>query len=103
MPKFWRRTRSNCACGSAASDHARLRLGRLRDLVAASRLGLTGRAARVELPGGALTIAWREADDHVLMTGPVVFEREIELKAEMFAGAGRLRRATLSEPRPLCF
>jgi diaminopimelate epimerase len=64
-------------CGSAACA----------TLVAASRLGLTGRAARIELPGGALTIAWREADDHVLMTGPVVFEREIELKAEMFAGA----------------
>ena len=28
------------------------------------------------LPGGELRIEWRESDDHVLMTGPVEFERE---------------------------
>jgi diaminopimelate epimerase len=28
----------------------------------------------VELPGGVLEIHWREADDHVLMTGPVAVE-----------------------------
>jgi diaminopimelate epimerase len=39
----------------------------------------------VELPGGTLEIFWREADGHVLMTGPVEFEREIELTASMFA------------------
>jgi len=54
------------ACGSAACAA----------LVAAARAGLTDRAARVTLPGGDLTIAWRAADDHVLMTGPV--EREGE-------------------------
>ena len=64
-------------CGSAACA----------TLVAAVRLGLTGRAARIELPGGALRIEWREADDHVLMTGPVEFEREVELDADMFAPA----------------
>ena len=64
-------------CGSAACA----------TLVAASRLGLTGRAARIELPGGALTIEWRASDDHVLMTGPVEFEREIALDAEFFAPA----------------
>ena len=64
-------------CGSAACA----------TLVAASRLGLAGRAARIDLPGGALTIEWRERDDHVLMTGPVEFEREITLDAEMFAPA----------------
>ena len=64
-------------CGSAACA----------TLVAASRLGLTGRAARIELPGGELTIEWREADDHVLMTGPVEFEREIELTAGLFEAA----------------
>ncbi len=26
------------------------------------------------LPGGDLRVEWREADDHVLMTGPVEFE-----------------------------
>jgi diaminopimelate epimerase len=64
-------------CGSAACA----------TLVAASRLGRTGRSARVELPGGALTIEWRASDDHVLMTGPVEFEREITLDPEMFAPA----------------
>jgi diaminopimelate epimerase len=64
-------------CGSAACA----------TLVAASRLGLTGRSARVELPGGALTIEWRASDDHVLMTGPVEFEREIVLDADVFAPA----------------
>jgi diaminopimelate epimerase len=49
------------ACGSGACAA----------LVNAARRGLTGRSARVTLPGGDLEIAWREADGHVLMTGPV--------------------------------
>ena len=44
-------------------------------LVAAHRRGLTGRAATVEVDGGELFIAWDEASDHVLMTGPVEIER----------------------------
>lgn len=47
------------ACGSGACA----------TLVNAHRRGLTGRRARVELPGGALTITWRD-DEHVLMEGP---------------------------------
>jgi diaminopimelate epimerase len=43
-------------------------------LVAASRRGLTDRAATLELDGGELFIDWRESDDHVLMTGPVAVE-----------------------------
>ena len=54
------------ACGTAACA----------TLVAAARLGMTGRTATVSLPGGDLTIAWRAADDHVLMTGPTEFEFE---------------------------
>ncbi len=64
-------------CGSAACA----------TLVAAARLSFTGRKARVALPGGELTIEWRESDDHVLMTGPVEFEREIELDPALFAAA----------------
>jgi diaminopimelate epimerase len=64
-------------CGSAACAA----------LVAAARLALTGRKARVGLPGGELTIEWRESDGHVLMTGPVEFEREIELDSALFAAA----------------
>jgi diaminopimelate epimerase len=65
------------ACGSAACAA----------LVGAARKGLTGREATVALPGGDLLIAWREADDHVLMTGPVELEREGILPPELFAGA----------------
>jgi diaminopimelate epimerase len=54
------------ACGSAACA----------TLVAAVRDGLTERRARVALPGGDLTIEWREADNRVLMTGPVELESE---------------------------
>lgn len=64
-------------CGSAACA----------TLVAAARLGLADREARIGLPGGDLTIAWREQDDHVLMTGPVEFEREIVLDEAVFATA----------------
>ncbi|MFZ1963163.1 MAG: diaminopimelate epimerase, partial [Roseiarcus sp.] len=54
---------------------------------AAARLALTGREARIALPGGELTIEWRESDGHALMTGPVEFEREIELDSALFAAA----------------
>lgn len=37
---------------------------------------------RVDLPGGPLQIEWREADNHVYMTGPAlpVFAGSMELK-----------------------
>jgi diaminopimelate epimerase len=55
------------ACGTGACAVA----------VAAARRGLTGRKVSVTLEGGILDIEWREADDHVLMTGAV---------AEVFTG-----------------
>jgi diaminopimelate epimerase len=63
------------ACGSAACAA----------LVSAVRRGLTDRTANVALPGGELVITSRESDGHVLMTGPVEFEREVVLEAEMFS------------------
>ena len=39
---------------------------------------------RVTLPGGELTIEWRERDDHVLMTGPVEFEFTGKFDAALF-------------------
>lgn len=59
------------ACGSGACAA----------VVNAHRRGLTGREAVVVLDGGALEIVWREADDHVLMTGPAarVFSGSIDL------------------------
>lgn len=51
--------------------------GACATLVAASTLGLVGRAAPVRLPGGALYIRW-QPDNHLHMTGPAetVFEGE---------------------------
>jgi diaminopimelate epimerase len=63
------------ACGSAACA----------TLVAAAKTGRAERRARVRLPGGDLTIEWRE-DDHVHMTGPVVLEFETALAPETFEG-----------------
>jgi diaminopimelate epimerase len=47
-------------------------------LVAASRRGLVGRAATLELDGGELFIDWRE-DGHVIMTGPAAVDFQGEL------------------------
>jgi diaminopimelate epimerase len=44
----------------------------------------TGRKVAVELPGGELAIEWRERDDHVLMTGPVAYEREGRFDPSLF-------------------
>ena len=49
------------ACGSGACAA----------LVAAHRRGLAERKAELTLDGGTLEIEWREADGHVLLTGPV--------------------------------
>jgi diaminopimelate epimerase len=53
------------ACGSAACAA----------VVCAARKKATARSVTVTLPGGRLLVEWR-ADDHVLMTGPVVLEHE---------------------------
>ncbi len=63
------------ACGSAACATA----------VAATRLKRTGRTVHMTLPGGELTIEWRERDDHVLMTGPAAFEYEGRFDPALFA------------------
>ena len=58
------------ACGSGACA----------SLAAAVVLGKSPRKNRVSLPGGALTVEWREADGHIYMTGPAttVFTGELE-------------------------
>jgi len=66
------------ACGSAACAAA----------VAAARLKRTGRNVKVTLPGGDLEVEWRDSDDHVLMTGPVEFEREGRFDPALFTKAG---------------
>ncbi len=59
------------ACGSGACAA----------LVNAHRRGLAMREATVVVDGGTLRITWREADRHVLMTGPAVtaFTGEVDL------------------------
>src|SRR5438067_1145637 len=66
------------ACGSAACAAA----------VAAARLRRTGRKVTVTVPGGDLSIEWRERDDHVLMTGPVEYEYKRRFDPALFAAAG---------------
>ena len=51
------------ACGSAACATA----------VSAARTKRTGRAVTVTVPGGDLSLVWRD-DDHVIMTGPAEWE-----------------------------
>jgi diaminopimelate epimerase len=63
------------ACGSAACATA----------VAAVRLRRTNRIVHMTLPGGELTIEWRERDDHVLMTGPAAFEYAGRFDPALFA------------------
>ncbi|KQZ29429.1 diaminopimelate epimerase [Caulobacter sp. Root1472] len=63
--KVWERGAGlTAACGTGACAAQ----------VAAVRRGLTDRVAKVEFESGALTIEWREADGHVIMTGPVTME-----------------------------
>lgn len=59
------------ACGTGACATA----------VATHLLGLTGREVTVGLKGGDLAIAWNEADNHILKTGParLVYEGRISL------------------------
>ena len=60
------------ACGSGACAA----------MVNAHRRGLTGRAARISMPGGDLFMEWGQ-DGHVLMTGPVAtaFIGQVDPKA----------------------
>jgi diaminopimelate epimerase len=60
------------ACGSGACAA----------MVNAHRRGLTGRSARISMPGGDLFMEWRK-DGHVLMTGPfaTAFIGQVDPKA----------------------
>ena len=59
------------ACGTGACATA----------VAAALTGKAGRTSKIVMDGGTLNIEWREADNHVYMTGPAtfVFDGEINL------------------------
>jgi diaminopimelate epimerase len=71
--RVWERgTGETLACGTGACAAA----------VAAAARGLAERKVDVSLPGGALTIEWRD-DNHVLMTGPssLAYRGETDLEA----------------------
>ena len=59
------------ACGTGACATA----------VAAALTDRAGRTSQIEMDGGTLNIEWREADNHVYMTGPAtfVYDGEIEV------------------------
>ena len=59
------------ACGTGACATA----------VAACKTGRAGRKNRIIMDGGTLEVEWREADNHVYLSGPAefVFEGEIEI------------------------
>jgi diaminopimelate epimerase len=63
------------ACGSAACATA----------VAAARLKRANRTVQIALPGGELSIEWRQGDDHVLMTGTAAFVFEGRFDPALFA------------------
>jgi diaminopimelate epimerase len=63
------------ACGTGACATA----------VAAALTGKSGRTSHIVMDGGTLSIEWKEADNHVYMTGPAefVFDGEIEIDSKM--------------------
>ena len=63
------------ACGTAACAA----------IAAGVRIKAVERKCRVSLPGGDLMMEWREADDHILMTGPVAYEFEGTLPEGLLA------------------
>ena len=68
--KVWERGAGlTAACGTGACAA----------LVAAHRRGLTERSAEIRADGGTLHVDWRTSDDHVVLTGPVEDEGEIEI------------------------
>ena len=58
--------------GARRRPDAGLRHGGLRRRGRRRARGATGRKVTVTLPGGDLLIEWREGDEHILMTGPVL-------------------------------
>ena len=66
------------ACGTGASAA----------VVSGHRRGLIGREVRTILDGGSLMIEWRQADSHVLMTGPVAVSFTATLDPSLLSAAG---------------
>ena len=61
------------ASGAAACAERATRAHEESVAVAGVLTGRTERTCEVMLPGGPLSIEWRESDNHVYMTGPAEF------------------------------
>ncbi|MGD9738189.1 MAG: diaminopimelate epimerase [Bauldia sp.] len=76
--RVWERgAGATLACGSAACATA----------VAAARTGRTGRKVLLTVPGGELEVEWREADGHVILSGPWELESVGELRLPLTEAA----------------
>lgn len=74
--KVWERSAGlTRACGTAACA----------TIATGARNGMINRKAKITLPGGDLFMEWREADDHILMTGAVAYDFEGTIPAEQLA------------------
>lgn len=74
--RVWERgTGITQACGS----------GSCATLVAAVRRGLSARSAAIHLDGGRLNVSWREADKHVILSGPTALSYSGVLSDELLA------------------
>jgi diaminopimelate epimerase len=71
------------ACGTAACAV----------VAAGARRGLLDRTVEIELDGGTLSIEWREADDHLLMTGPAALSFTGEIDDALLVAPARRSRA----------
>ena len=67
---------NSCAVTNEAVAQARQSIRRLKR---------ANRIVGISLPGGELSIEWREGDDHVLMTGTATFEYEGRFDPALFA------------------
>ena len=80
--RVWERgSGETLACGTGACAIA----------VAGVLTGRTGRLLHVHLPGGELQLEWREANNHVYLTGAAV---------EVFTGEWPILRSATEEPAP---
>jgi diaminopimelate epimerase len=74
--KVWERSAGlTRACGTAACAV----------MAAGFRIGMINRQCKMTLPGGDLFMEQREADGHIIMTGPVTYDFEGSIPAEQLA------------------
>ena len=71
--------------------------GACATLVVCHRLGIAGRRARLDLPGGPLEIHWDEASVHLFMDGPRVYTRAVREMLRMLDRAAAASGASMAD------